>query len=340
MNASTLSTSTAALRARWTSTPTLALPISLFSIPLGLAGLGGAWTAAEDLLGASDIPATAAYALATAVWIAFTLAYVVGTVTGESGTFRMDLRHPLLGPLTAYIPVIAILLIAHYATALGVAALWLMCAAVVALTINAAALVAHWLSAPLEQDALHPGYFLPVVAGPFIASIGLASVDETRVAVAAFGVGIYFWLLLGAVITSRLFFGSPLPQQFKPVLSILLSPPGTAGLAWFVITQGQLDALQAAIGGVTLFTLLIQLFFLPDYLRLPFTTQHWVFTFPLAVLGSVGIRWAAGAAFEGWQAVAWTVLGISTASILAILVGTVRQAARRATRRSAADHEA
>ncbi|MFI7067577.1 hypothetical protein ACIBL3_41735 [Kribbella sp. NPDC050124] len=305
-----------------------ALPIALFSIPLGLAGLGGEWNAARRLLGASAVPAAVAYAAAAAVWAAFTITYVVGAIRQRPGRLGVDLRHPLFGPLTAYIPVIAILLTAYYAADLGASARWLCYAAVAALAVNAAALVAHWLSAPLDQDALHPGYFLPVVAGPFIASIGLASVGDRSPAIAVFGVGIYFWLLLGAVITGRLFFGSPLPQPFRPVLSILLSPPGTASLAWFAITGGQIDQLQGAIGAITLFTLLIQLFFLPDYLRLPFSSQHWVFTFPLAVLGNIAIRWAAGVDFAGWKAVAWTALGISTLAILAILGGTLRDTTR------------
>lgn len=132
---------------------------------------------------------------------------------------------------------------------------------------------------------MHPGYFLPVTAGAFIAAIGFVSIDQHGPAVAVFG--IFFWLLLGAVITARLFFGSALP--FKPVLSILLSPPGTASVAWFAITGGAVDDLQAALGGVTLFMLLVQLF-VRAYLRLPFSTQYWVFT-----LYSAGLR------FTGWE---------------------------------------
>ncbi|GAA0928597.1 hypothetical protein GCM10009554_10270 [Kribbella koreensis] len=307
------------------------MPIALFSIPLGLAGLGGAWQAAAQLLGAPGLAADLAYAAATVVWLCFSVIYCVSALRHDLGRFHLDLRHPLFGPLTAYIPVIAILLIAHYAPDLGAAARWLTFAAVAALAINAAALVAHWLNAPLDADALHPGYFLPVVAGPFIAGIGLAAVAEMSVAVAVFGIGIYFWLLLGAVITGRLFFGSALPQPFKPVLSILLSPPATASLAWFAIKPGQLDQVQAAIGGITLFTLLIQLFFLPDYLRLPFSSQHWVFTFPLAVLGNLGVRWTAALDFTGWRPVAWTILAFSTAAILAILGGTLRDLVRKLT---------
>jgi tellurite resistance protein len=72
----------------------------------------------------------------------------------------------------------------------------------------------------------------------------------------------------------------------------------------------------------------------PDYLRLPFSYQHWVFTFPLTVLGNIGVRWAAGLDFKGWEPVAWVELAISTASILAILVGTARDVGRGLRQRS------
>ncbi|MFI6096023.1 hypothetical protein ACIA8G_10745 [Lentzea sp. NPDC051213] len=309
--------------------PSWALPISLFSIPLGLAGLGGAWTAAARLLGAPPWPAEIAFGASTLVFAAFTLTYLAGTVRPGTGGFRLDLRHPLLGPLTAYLPVIAILLIAHYAPVLGGLAPWLIWTAVAGLALNAAALFAHWLKHPLDQNAMHPGYFLPVTAGAFIGAIGFVSVGEHRAAVAVFGIGIFFWLLLGAVITSRLFFGTELPLPFKPVLSILLSPPGTASVAWFAITGGAVDDLQAALGGVTLFMLLVQLFFVRDYLKLPFSTQYWVFTFPIAVLGNIGVRWAAGLRFPGWEVAGWSALTISSVLILAIIVASLRLAARK-----------
>lgn len=307
--------------------PSWALPISLFSVPLGLAGLGGAWTAAAGLLGAPAWPAAVAFGAATLVFAVFTLTYLAGTFRPGAG-FHLDLRHPLLGPLTAYLPVIAVLLISHYATALGAVAPWLIWLAVAALAVNAAALFAHWLKHPMDQDTLHPGYFLPVTAGAFIAAIGFVSIDRHGPAVAVFGIGIFFWLLLGAVITARLFFGSELPLPFKPVLSILLSPPGTASVAWFAITRGAVDDLQTALGGVTLFMLLVQLFFLRDYLRLPFSTQYWVFTFPIAVLGNIGVRYSAGLRFTGWEVAGWAVLTISSVLILAIVVASLRLGAR------------
>ena len=173
-----------------------------------------------------------------------------------------------------------------------------------------------------------------VTAGPFIASIGLVSTGDERAAIAAFGVGSYFSLVLGALITGRVHFGTPLPTPFKPVLSIIVSPPATAGLAWFAITGGRVDDLQVAITGVTPFLLLVQLFLLPDYLGLRFTAPHWVFTFPLAVLGNLAVRWSADLGGDGWAAFAWVVLAITTALILLIAAGTIRGVVRWSTERA------
>ena len=311
-----------------TSQPsTWRVPIGAFSIPLGLAGLGGAWAAAAQLLHASSVPATVAYGVSTATWVFFTLVYLAGLRSGTDA-FRAQLQHPLTGPLTAYVPVTAILLLSHYAPQLGDVAAALCYAMVALLAVNAAALMAHWLRAPQELNAFHPGYLLPLSAGPFIASIGLTTLGHPTVAMGAFGVGIYFWLVLGGLITGRLFFGSPLPQPLLPALSILLSPPATACVAWMAIVRGRIDALEAALGTITMFLLVVQLFFLAEYLQLPFSIQHWVFTFPIAVLGNLGVRWSAELRFAGWRPLAWSAVSISTALILSILAASLLQAVR------------
>ncbi|MEW2624661.1 hypothetical protein [Streptomyces sp. NPDC048106] len=149
----------------------------------------------------------------------------------------------------------------------------------------AAVLVAHWLEGSLERDELHTGYFLPVVAGSFITSIGFTSIGDHRAAVAAFGAGIYFWLTLG---------------------------------------------------GVMLLMVLVQLVYLPGYLHVPFSLQHWTFTFPLAVLGNDGVRWAGALRFSGWRPAAWVLLTVVTVLVGAIALRTLggvlpgRLGARRA----------
>ena len=111
------------------------------------------------------------------------------------------------------------------------------------------------------------------------------------------------------------------------VLSILLSPPGTASLAWFAVKGGDVDHVQAAIGAVTLFMLLIQLFSsastcvcrsLSSTGYSPSRSQCWQHR---RAVGSRG-------GFNGWELAAWTVLGASSVAILLILVVTLRAVAR------------
>jgi tellurite resistance protein len=48
----------------------------------------------------------------------------------------------------------------------------------------------QWIYGPLEFAKIHPGYFLPTVAGGLVASIGAASVGQLRMAQMMFGLGV------------------------------------------------------------------------------------------------------------------------------------------------------
>jgi tellurite resistance protein len=296
-----------------------ALPLNLFAIPLGLSGLGGAWSAAFQLLGAPRWPTELFFGTAALAWAVFTVLYAIR----RRGSFTEDRRHPITGPFAAYIPVIGILLAAHYGQFFPAAAPWVVGFFVAALTVVAAQLFARWISAGLPQDALHPGYFLPVVAGAFIASIGLSSVGLRPAAVAAFGVGVFFWLVIGTIVTGRLITGARVSQGLVPSMAVLLAPPATGGIAWFVLSGGLPNPVQDALAGILVIMLLVQLLLIPQYLRVPFSIGYWTFTFPIAATSNYAIRWLTALNFPGCRVIAWAVLGIATAVILTIAVLTV-----------------
>jgi tellurite resistance protein TehA-like permease len=107
---------------------------------------------------------------------------------------------------------------------------------IAALTVVATQLLAHWVTGGVSMQSIHPGYFLPVVAGSFVASIGFSSVHVHDAALAAFGIGAFFWLVVGTVVTVRLMTAGPLPPSAKTGLSAYLAAPATASPAlpgWF-----------------------------------------------------------------------------------------------------------
>lgn len=241
--------------------------LGLFAIPLGVAGLGGVWQALRTTVSAPAWPAEICFGISTALWLGLTVAYLASGIR-RSGGFTADRKHAIYGPFAAYIPIIGVLLAAHYqeyARTLFRAAVVVF---VVALAIIAAQLLAHWLLGNLPVATFHPGYFLPIGAGPFIASIGLSSSGWHQAAQSAFGVGVFFWISIGTLIFGRLFTSPPLPDILKPSLSVLVSPPATAGIAWLLIAGGQLDILEYVLLGVLFMMIFIQVLFFAEYRRL------------------------------------------------------------------------
>jgi tellurite resistance protein len=199
---------------------------------------------------------------------------------------------------------------------------------VAALGLLVGQLLAHWLMGNLPVQTFHPGYFLPTVAGPFIASIGLGLSGWREAALAAFGVGVVFWLVVGTLIFGRLFTGARLPDPLLPLLSVLVSPPATAGIAWFVLS-GRMDAIGYALLGNLLLMLLVQVLFFAEYRRLRFTTTFWAFTFPVGASVNVLVRWLSNTRRTGWELWSWSLVGTATAALVLIAAATVLDTARR-----------
>ena len=298
------------------------IQLNLFAVPLGLAGLGGAWAAAAAILGAPQWIAEVFFVASLVFWIAFTLVYVLER-RGRLVEYREDREHPGTGPNAAFIPAIGILLAAHWAPLLGAAAPWIVGGLVAALGAVAVQLLSHWLVGSVSGDSLHSGYFLPLVAGPFIASIGLTAAGLPEVSTAAFVVGVFFWIVLGTIVTARLIVRGPLPAAAVPSLAVLLAPPATGGVAWFIAHPGPLGSVELAFAGVVAIMLALQLSLIPVYRRVGFGLNFWTFTFPVAATSNFVIRFVGAGGAAGGVPIAWIAVGLSTAVVLAIAAASL-----------------
>jgi tellurite resistance protein len=229
--------------------------------------------------------------------------------------FRDDVRHPMTGPFPAYVPIVALLLTMHYALYLPAIATQVLCVVWVSvLVLMSAQMLAFWFSGSLRLEQVHPGYALPVIAGPYIAAVALIVAGLRPAAVAAVGLGTFFWLTLGAVIFVRLIAAPPVPRIASPTMSVIVTLPVTAGLAWFAVSGSEVDAVQYALVGVVVLLLVTQVFLVPTYVRTPFSLGFWAFSFPAAALASYAIRWAS--AVPGTAAAVVAVLALGAASLL------------------------
>jgi tellurite resistance protein len=303
------------------------IALATFAIPLGLTGLAEIWT---DAGAALHIPVAATEPLWIVAAIALVWTIIAHTVRGarSEATFGSQLKHPAQGPVAAMLPIIGMLL------GINLHGYWPLGGTVLVLvSMAAAALFAGWLIAfllrgELALDPVHGGYFLPTVAASFVAGGAASVIGADALAIGAFAVGAFFWVVMFALVAGRLALRPALPAPLVPTMAVLMAPPAVGGLSWFAYNHGAIDPVEQGLLGLAVFSVLVQLFFLPRYLRLAFSLGFWSFTFPTAFVGAFLIAWISKSPFPGCQILSYAILILATAVILAIAVFSIRDTVR------------
>jgi tellurite resistance protein len=302
--------------------PRTRLPLNNLAVAFGLAGLAGIWTVAADLLGAPTVVSTVLWVVVTVVWVGLMVAHAIrGWQTTD--TLADQLRHPGQGPIAALLPVVGMLIgvqVHRVESRIGegIAVFFVVVSAAFA-----GWMLAHWIDGNLRMENVHGGYFLPTVAGGFIAAGSLAHVGLPALGYCAFAVGMFFWLVIGTLILTRMAVHQELPAPLVPTLAIFVAPPAVGGSAWFALAGVHADLVSMSLAGITVILVLMQIGLLPRYLRLPFSLGFWSFTFPYAAVARLAVEWLGLERPPYWQVYAWAVVLAISAFIVVIAVRTV-----------------
>ncbi len=296
----------------------------MFSIAFGLVGLGAAWQAGAKLLSLPLAVPDAIFILAAAVWAVLVVGYLAQGPARVLGDWRDGALSPFI-PLAVIAPMILAVALSRFAFPAG----RVLVVVFLALTVLLGGwLTGEWIYAGVPHDRVHPGYYLPTVAGGFVGAYCAALVGLHAIAEAAFGIGILCWVLLAALVLNRLMIRPALPRQLVPTLAIQLAPPVIAGVAYFGVAGSKIDFVAAALGGYAVLMLVVQLRFLPLYARQKFTFGFWAFTFTSAAAAIDALLWLSATRPAGTTAYAAVVLGLVTLIIGAIAVRSVIALAR------------
>lgn len=263
------------------------IPPNSFGIAFSLAGFGGLWRAAAEAGWAPRAVGDALFLAAAVVWLVVLVAYGTHLAT-HRGTLRADLTHPVLSPFLTLVTITPMILVAQgltpYAPAVGTVLIGLT-------VLHGSWFTGQLIYAEQAADQLHPGYFIPTVAGGLLASAAAARIGQTGLAWALFGYGTISWLVVGSIILGRLFFGPRLLATLMPTLAIEVAPGAVASLAWFSLGDGRIDAVARILAGYGLLMVVAQLRLLPAFLRLRFSVGFWAFAFSWTAAASVALHW-------------------------------------------------
>ncbi|MBL0885281.1 hypothetical protein [Myceligenerans indicum] len=304
------------------------IPLNLFGIPFGLTGLAGAWLAVAHQGHAWPGVGAILLLLAALTWLLVTGSYLRYALAARS--IVSDLVDPVRAPFASLFTIVPMVLAADGLYPRAPTAGRLVVDVFLVLTIVLGAwFTGQWMYRGVRLDQFHPGHFLPTVAGGLLAARAAAQVGQHQLGEVMFGLGMICWLVLGSLILGRLLFRPPLPPALLPTMAIEVAPAAVATLAWFSLYGDRVTPVVSLFAGYGLLMVLAQLRLLPAFVRLPFASSTWAFTFSWAAVATTVIHWVAQLSPAGAQFYEYVVLAVVTALIGGIGVRTLVAVARR-----------
>ncbi len=137
-----------------------------------------------------------------------------------------------------------------------------------------------WFVNAMKRHLLSPAWFIPIVGNLIVPLAGHSAKISPEFSLFFFAIGCFFWLVLTALITSRLIFEESLESKFLPTLFIFIAPPSIF-VVDFVALFGGHSTLSLVAYFVALFFILLMLSLAKAFTRISFALSWWAFTFPL-----------------------------------------------------------
>ncbi|WP_459819789.1 SLAC1 anion channel family protein [Campylobacter concisus] len=293
------------------------LPIMLFA---GTMGLGGLCVAYKKLSEIFDLPSEIFSVLRALDCTVFCLlsAFYLFKLLKFKEEVKAEFSHPIKINFFGGFIISLFLLALAYKDAprlyysLFYAALGLQ-------TIFTLYVISFWIDEKFDIATLNPAWFIPVVGNLLIPIIA----EKSQTIWYYFSLGLFFWIILFAVIFYRLVFCDKLADKFVPTLVITLAPPAMAFLGYVKLTE-QFDAFAAILLNINVFFATFILFSYKRFIKLKFALSWWAFTFPTAASSIAFLK-----AYEITQSDFYLVLGVGAfaalvASILIVGFLTVK----------------
>lgn len=256
-------------------------PIMMYAIVMGMSGLtimyqkAGMWLSFPNSIG------TTLMYLTTAIFFIVTLIYLTKYFK-YSMAIKKEFSHPVRVNFFAAVSIsmlmLAIIYKEHYPTVS--ACFWYPGALLhFYLTMHT---IAFWINHNQELDHSNPAWFIPIVGNVLvpIAGVGFAS---HGVLMYYFSVGIFFWMIVFAILLNRIIFHNQIASKFMPTMFILIAPPAVGFIAYFKMF-GVIDMFAMMLFNLALFFTLLVAFMYKNFIKIKFFISWWAFVFPLAAM--------------------------------------------------------
>jgi tellurite resistance protein len=257
-------------------------PIMMFTIIMGLSGLAIVFEKAHELFGITSFIGTGLLIFDAIVFTIIAILYISKMIKYFEEV-KKEFNHPIRINFFATVAISFLLISIAFQPVSKDAAYYCFVIGTFLQTYFTFKTISYWIDRNLELHHSNPAWFIPIVGNVLVPVAGVDFVDNSLL-MYYFSIGMFFWIILTAVLINRIIFHHQLVSKFIPTLFIFIAPPAVAFIAYIKMNSGEFDMFASSLYNLALFFTFLLLFMYKKFLNLNFFISWWAFTFPLTAV--------------------------------------------------------
>lgn len=256
-------------------------PIMMFATIMGLAGLTLVYRRGSEVLQIPTFISTLMMIITTIVF--FTIVYLyISKIIKYKDEVKKEFFHPVRINFFAASSISTLLLSMVYRHNIDVVSQSLFFIGAALHIFFTFYTIKFWINNNLEMQHSNPAWFIPIVGNLIVPIAGKGFVNDA-VLYFYFSIGIFFWIILFAIILNRIIFHAQFMPKFMPTLFILIAPPAIGFISYIKLT-GNLDFFAQILFNLGLFFTILVFVMYKNFINIKFFISWWAFTFPMAAI--------------------------------------------------------
>jgi tellurite resistance protein len=233
-------------------------PVMMFAIVMGLSGLSLVYGKAHEVLGVNKIFYELLSYFTIAVFFIILITYFTKMMKYHDEV-KQEFSHPIRINFFAAISISFILVSILFRPINIQVSLSLFTVGTVLHLFFTFYTLSFWINKSLNIQHSNPAWFIPIV-GNLIIPVGGVGFLSNSVLMYFFSIGIFFWIIMFAIILNRIIFHDQFAQKFMPTLFILIAPPTVGLLAYYKMSH-EFDIFAMILYNLGLFFYTIIIFY-------------------------------------------------------------------------------
>lgn len=256
-------------------------PIMMFATIMGLAGLTLVYRRGSEVLQLPAFISTLMMIITTIVFLIVVYTYI-SKIIKYKDEVKKEFSHPVRINFFAASSISTLLLSMVFRHNIDLVSQSLFFIGAVLHIFFTFYTIKFWINNNLEMQHSNPAWFIPIVGNLIVPIAGKGFVNDA-VLYFYFSIGIFFWIILFAIILNRIIFHAQFMPKFMPTLFILIAPPAIGFISYIKLT-GNLDFFAQILFNLGLFFTILVFVMYKNFINIKFFISWWAFTFPMAAI--------------------------------------------------------